>query len=63
MIAAFIVVIRLGAILRIVHSCIMISGSDDEAAKYKKRIKNAIVFEICAESAWLIKDLIIHYFT
>lgn len=60
---ALIMLIRAGVIFRIVHSFIMIAASEQEAGKYKKRIKNAIVFYIAAELIWQLKELITYYFT
>lgn len=59
---AFIILIRVGAILRVVY-CFISMGADEEQSKtYKKRIKNTIIFYIMAECIWIIKDLVLDYY-
>lgn len=59
---AIIMLVRLGAVARFVYCMIRLSGSEDEAAQYKKRAKNTVVFYIIAECIWQIKDLILYYY-
>ena len=59
---AFILLIRLGAVLRIVYCFICIGTDEEQSASYKKRIKNTIKFYIMAESVWMLKDLVISYY-
>jgi len=59
---AFILLIRVGAVLRVVHCFIQISIDEEQSASYKKRMKNAVVFYILAESVWQIKDLVMSYY-
>ena len=59
---AFIMLIRLGAVLRIIYCFLCIASDEERSASYKKRIKNTIVFYIMAECIWLIKDLAMSYY-
>ena len=59
---AIIMLVRLGAVARFVYCMIRLSGSEDEAAQYKKRAKNTVVFYLIAECIWQIKDLILYYY-
>jgi len=59
---AFIMLIRIGAVLRIVYCFIYIGVDEEQSSSYKKRIKNTIVFYIMAECVWLIKDLALSYY-
>lgn len=58
----FIWLTRIGIALRIVYCYLKKMGDDDEGAVYNKRIKNAIVFYIFAESIFQLKDIAIYYF-
>lgn len=59
---AFIMLIRLGAVLRIVYCFISINSDEEKVSSYKRRIKNTIIFYIMAECIWLIKDLAMSYY-
>lgn len=59
---AFLIVIRSGAVLRVIY-CFVMMGTDEENEKaYKKKIRNIIIFYILAESCYIIKDLITKYY-
>jgi hypothetical protein len=59
---AFIMLIRSGAVLRIVYCFICMGTDEEQSTTYKKRIRNSIVFYIMAECVWLIKDLVMGYY-
>lgn len=59
---AFIWLIRAGTTTRIAYCFLKMTQSDEEIGVYKKRMKNALVFLIFAESIWQLKDLAIYYF-
>lgn len=59
---AFVMLIRLGAVLRIVYCFIRIGASEEESNMYKRRAKNAALFYIIAESIWQMKELILKYY-
>ena len=59
---AFIILIRAGAILRLVYCLIRIGACEEESSTYKKRIKNTIIFYVLAESIWQLKILVLGYY-
>ncbi len=59
---AFVMLIRVGAGLRVVYCFIRMGASEDESSMYKKRAKNTLIFYILAESIWQIKDLVLGYY-
>lgn len=58
---AFIWLIRAGTITRVAYCFIKVIQDDEELGVYKKRMKNALIFLILAESIWQLKDIAIHY--
>jgi len=58
-----IMLIRAGAACRIIFCLIKLMTSEEEAAQYKKRIRNTLAFYIVAELAFVVKNLIIAYYT
>jgi hypothetical protein len=60
---AVIALIRAGAVCRVVLCLIKLMTSEEEAAQYKKRIKNTVAFYIVAELAYVIKNTVIFYFS
>lgn len=59
---AFMILIRLGCVCRFIYTMIRLSGADEEAAKYKKRARNVVLFYILAESIWQVKEIILFYY-
>jgi len=59
---AFILLIRVGAVLRVVYCFIQIGIDEEQSSSYKKRMKNTVIFYILAESIWQIKDLVMSYY-
>lgn len=59
---AIIMLVRLGAVMRFVYCMVRLSGADEDAAKYKKRTKNVVIFYVIAESIWQIRDLVLYYY-
>ena len=53
---------RLGVAARFIFCMLKLIGAEDEATRYKKRAKNAVLFWIIAECVWIIKDLAIYYY-
>ncbi|EQB86607.1 hypothetical protein J2Z44_002346 [Clostridium punense] len=60
---AFVMLIRVGAGLRVVYCFIRMGASEDESSMYKKRAKNTLIFYILAESIWQIKELVLAYYS
>lgn len=60
---AIIALVRLGAAARFVYCMVRLAAAEEQAAQYKKRAKNTVIFYIIAESIWQIKDLILYYYS
>ncbi|MDR1320673.1 MAG: mercury transporter [Gracilibacteraceae bacterium] len=60
--AGVMILVRLGAVARFIFCMVKLIGADEDAGKYKKRAKNAVLFWIIAESVWTLKDLVLHYY-
>ena len=60
---AIISLVRLGAVARFIYCLIRLESAEEQAAQYKKRMINTIVFYIIAESIWQVKDLILYYYS
>lgn len=60
---AFMMLIRAGAVLRIIYCFIRMGASEEESAMYKKRAKNTVFFYIIAECIWQIKELVVSYYS
>lgn len=60
---AIIALVRLGAVARFVYCMVRLTAAEEQAAQYKKRSKNTVIFYIIAESIWQIKDLILYYYS
>lgn len=61
--AGVMILVRLGVVARFIFCMVKLIGADDEAARYKKRAKNAVLFWIITESVWIIKDLVFFYYS
>ena len=59
---AVLILVRLGVVGRFIFCMVKLIGADEEAGKYKKRAKNAVLFWIIAECVWVIKDLVFFYY-
>lgn len=57
-----ILLIRVGAVLRISMLFLSSAWNTDEFEANKKRIKNVVVLEVIAECVFLLKDLILSYY-
>jgi hypothetical protein len=60
---AVIILIRAGAACRVVLCLIKLMTSEEDAMQYKKRIRNTVAFYIVAELAFVMKNIVIHYFS
>jgi hypothetical protein len=56
------ILVRLGISARFIFCMVKLIGAEEEALRYKKRAKNAVLFWIIAESVWLIKDIVLYYY-
>jgi hypothetical protein len=59
---AVMILVRLGVAGRFIFCMVKLIGADEDAGKYKKRAKNAVLFWIIAESIWTIKEIVLHYY-
>ncbi|MBD5480365.1 MAG: mercury transporter [Lachnospiraceae bacterium] len=59
---AIISLIRLGVAFRFVYCMVRLQGAEEEAAQFRKRVKNTVMFYIIAESIWQIKDIVMYYY-
>lgn len=59
---AFIMLIRVGTVFRVVYCLIRMGASEEEGALFKKRAKNTMMFYILAESIWDIKEIVLNYY-
>ena len=59
---AIILLVRVGAVARFV-CLVRLTAAEEQAAQYKKRARNTVIFYIIAESIWKIKDLILYYYS
>lgn len=55
--------VRVGAVFRFIYCMVRMGATEDELTMYQKRVKNTIIFYICAESVWQIKDIVMYYFS
>lgn len=60
---AFIMLIRVGAVFRVVYCFVRMGMNEDEAGMYKKRARNAVAFYVIAECIWQLKELILGYYS
>ena len=42
---------------------VRLAAAEEQAAQYKKRARNTVIFYVIAESIWQIKDLILYYYS
>lgn len=59
---AIIVLVRVGAVARFIYCMVRLAAAEEQAAQYKKRARNTVIFYVIAESIWQIKDLILYYY-
>jgi hypothetical protein len=59
---AFVMLIRTGAVFRVVYCLVRMGMNEEESAMYKKRSRNTVVFFVIAECIWQIKELVLVYF-
>ena len=60
---AVLIVIRAGAVCRIAYCFLRLVTAEEEAAQYKKRIRNTLMFYILAEAAFILKDIFMNYYS
>lgn len=59
---AFMMLIRVGAVFRVVYCLVRMGASEEDSGMYKKRAKNTVIFYVIAECIWQIKEIALEYF-
>lgn len=54
-------IITAGLIMRVIFCAVRLMHEEEEASRYKKRIKNSIIMIIIAQLIFPIKELMIYY--
>lgn len=54
-------IISAGLIMRVIFCAIRLTHEEDEASRYKKRIKKSVIMLIIAQLIFPIKELLISY--
>ena len=57
------ILIRAGAVCRVAYCFLRLVTAEEEAVQFKKRIRNTLIFYLLAESAFVLRNLFIGYFT
>ena len=52
---AIILLVRVGAAARFIYCMVRLAAAEEQAAQYKKRARNTVIFYVIAESIWQIK--------
>jgi hypothetical protein len=52
-----------GAVLRLIFCLIRMATDEEQCGMYMKRAVNACVFLILSISVWMLKDLVLRYFS
>ena len=55
--------IRAGVVFRVVFCLVKLMIADEEAAQYRRRIKNAVGFLVLSELVFSLKNIIISYYS
>lgn len=54
-------IISAGLIMRVIFCAVRLTHEEDEASRYKKRIKNSVIMLIIAQLIFPIKELLVTY--
>lgn len=57
-----VMLIRAGAVFRVIYCLVRMGMNEEEAGMYKKRARNAVVFYVIAECVWQLKELVVGYY-
>ena len=55
------IILSAGIIMRIIFCCVKLTHEEEEAGRYKKRIRNCAIILVIAQLIFPIKDLLIYY--
>jgi len=59
---AFVMLIRTGAVFRVVYCLARMGMNEEESAMYNKRARNTVMFYVIAECIWQIKEMVLEYY-
>lgn len=59
---AFVMLIRAGAVFRVVYCLVRMGMNEEESAMYKKRARNTVMFYVIAEGIWQLKEIVLGYY-
>lgn len=54
-------IITAGLVMRVIFCAVRLTHEEEEASRYKKRIKNSVIMIIIAQLIFPIKELLISY--
>lgn len=54
-------ILSAGIVMRIIFCAVRLAHEEEEAGRYKKRIKNSVIILIIAQLIFPLKELIIYY--
>lgn len=54
-------ILSAGIVMRIIFCAVKLTHEEEEAGRYKKRIKNSVIILIIAQLIFPLKELIIYY--
>ena len=60
---SIILLVRVGAAARFIYCMVRLTAAEEQAAQYKKRARNTVIFYVLAESIWQIKDMLLFYYS
>lgn len=55
-------ILSAGIVMRIIFCAVRLTHEEEEAVRYKKRIRNSVIILIITQLIFPIKELIIYYF-
>lgn len=55
--------IRSGVVFRFIFCMVRLQSAEEEAAQFRKRARNTVIFWIIAESIWQLKEIVLYYYT
>ena len=54
------ILIRIGVVFRVSYCLLRLMTTEDEAAQFRRRFRNAIAFEVVAELVFALKNMILY---
>ncbi len=60
---ALIILIRVGVVFRVAFCFFRMITAEEETPQYRKRLRNVLFFYVLAELAFVIKNIVLYYFS